>query len=229
MEQGKNYYKRFVKEGFDENGILNKFEIDCPDNYNFGYDIIDKFGEIDPDRRALIHIDLQENRHDFSYSQLSKLSTQAANLFKSYGIKKGDKVMLVLKRNYQFWIAIIALIKLGAVAIPATHLLTTHDFTYRFERASVKAIVCTGYNPDIAKYVDEAQEEIHADDYSSDTDTYWKIYLFSGIAVTDSGKNSPHIHVITKEDLYRFLLDNPNQNPIVNAYREKLQKWYTFS
>ena len=73
------------------------------------------------------------------------------------------------------------------------------------------------------------QEEIHADDYSSDTDTYWKIYLFSGIAVTDSGKNSPHIHVITKEDLYRFLLDNPNQNPIVNAYREKLQKWYTFS
>lgn len=65
MEQVKNYYKRFVKEGFDENGILNKFEIDCPDNYNFGYDIIDKFGEIDPDRRALIHIDLQENRHDF--------------------------------------------------------------------------------------------------------------------------------------------------------------------
>ena len=57
MEQVKNYYKRFVKEGFDENGILNKFEIDCPDNYNFGYDIIDKFGEIDPDRRALIHID----------------------------------------------------------------------------------------------------------------------------------------------------------------------------
>ena len=107
MEQVKNYYKRFVKEGFDENGILNKFEIDCPDNYNFGYDIIDKFGEIDPDRRALIHIDLQENRHDFSYSQLSKLSTQAANLFKSYGIKKGDKVMLVLKRNYQFWICLL--------------------------------------------------------------------------------------------------------------------------
>lgn len=65
MEQVKNYYKRFVKEGFDKNGILNKFEIDCPDNFNFGYDIIDKFGEIDPDRKALIHIDLQENRHDF--------------------------------------------------------------------------------------------------------------------------------------------------------------------
>lgn len=161
MEQVRNYYKRFVKEGFDENGILNKFEIDCPDNYNFGYDIIDKFGELEPDRPALMHIDLQENLHKFSYSELSKLSTQAANLFTKHGIKKGDKVMLVLKRNYQFWIAIIGLIKIGAVAIPATHLLTVHDFTYRFERAEVKAIVATGYNPDIEKYVDEAQAEIN--------------------------------------------------------------------
>ncbi len=163
MEQVRDYYKKFVTEGFDENGILNKFEITCPDNFNFGYDIIDKFGELEPDRRALIHIDLQENRHDFSYSQLSKLSTQAANLFASKGIGKGDKVMLVLKRNYQFWIAIIALIKLGAVAIPATHLLTTHDFTYRFERAQVKAIVCTGYNPGIEEAVDEAQDEMKID------------------------------------------------------------------
>ncbi len=160
MEQVKNYYKKFVNEGFDENGILNKFEIDCPDNYNFGYDIIDKFGELEPERLALWHVDLQENEHKFTYKQLSDLSTQAANLFLEKGIKKGDKVMLVLKRNYQFWIAIIALMKIGAVAIPATHLLTTHDFTYRFESASVKAIVCTGYNPDIEKYVDEAEEEI---------------------------------------------------------------------
>lgn len=163
MEQVIGYYKNFVKEGFDENGILNKFELDCPDNFNFGYDIIDKYGEIDPDRPALTHIDLQENRHDFSYSQLSKLSTQAANLFASYGIKKDDKVMLILKRNYQFWIAIIGLIKLGAIAIPATHLLTTHDLTYRFERASVKAVVCTGYNPDIEKYTEEAQAEMGID------------------------------------------------------------------
>ena len=163
MEQVIGYYKNFVNEGFDENGILNKFELDCPDNFNFGYDIIDKYGEIDPDRPALTHIDLQENRHDFSYSQLSKLSTQAANLFASYGIKKDDKVMLILKRNYQFWIAIIGLIKLGAIAIPATHLLTTHDLTYRFERASVKAVVCTGYNPDIEKYTEEAQAEMGID------------------------------------------------------------------
>ncbi len=160
MEQVRNYYKKFVTEGFDENGILNKFEVNCPDNYNFGYDIIDKYGELEPDRPALLHVDLQENVHKFSYKQLSELSTQAANLFMSKGIKKGDKVMLVLKRNYQFWIAVIALIKIGAIAIPATHLLTTHDFTYRFESANVKAIVCTGYNPDIEKYVDEAEAEM---------------------------------------------------------------------
>lgn len=160
MEQVKNYYKKFVNEGFDENGILNKFELNCPENFNFGYDIIDKYGELEPERPALRHIDLQENEHKFTYKQLSDLSTQAANLFTEMGIKKGDKVMLVLKRNYQFWIAVIALIKIGAVAIPATHLLTTHDFTYRFESASVKAIVCTGYNPDIEKYVEEAEEEL---------------------------------------------------------------------
>ena len=160
MEQVKDYYKKFVKEGYDENGILNKFEISCPDNYNFGYDIIDKFGELDPDRPALLHVDLQENVTRFSYKQLSELSTQAANLFASQGIKKGDKVMLVLKRNYQFWYAIIGLIKLGAVVIPATHLLTTHDFTYRFERAEVKGIVATGHNPDIEKYIDEAEAEL---------------------------------------------------------------------
>ncbi|MGN0579151.1 MAG: AMP-binding protein [Ruminiclostridium sp.] len=160
MEQVRNYYKRFVKEGFDENGILNKFEIDCPDNYNFGYDIIDKYGEIDPDRLALWHVDLQGNEHKFTYKQLSELSTKAANLFTKMGIKKNDKVMLVLKRNYQFWYAIIGLMKIGAVVIPATHLLTTHDFTYRFESAGVSAIICTGYNPDIERYVDEAEAEM---------------------------------------------------------------------
>ncbi len=161
MEQVKDYYKKFVNVGYDERGILNKFELSCPDNFNFGYDILDKYGELEPDRPAILHIDLQENRHDFSYSQLSKLSTQAANLFAAHGIKKGDMVMLVLKRNYQFWIAIFGLIKLGAVAIPATHLLTTHDFTYRFEAAGVKAIVATGYNPDIEKYIDEAEAEMN--------------------------------------------------------------------
>ena len=77
MEQVKNYYKRFVKEGYDENGVLNKFEVTAPDDYNFGYDIIDKFGELEPDRPALLHVDLQENVKRFSYKQLSELSSRS--------------------------------------------------------------------------------------------------------------------------------------------------------
>ena len=161
MEQVRDYYKKFVNEGFDENAILNKFEVNCPDNYNFGYDIIDKFGEIEPDRRALEWINVKGEKKSFTYGELSKLSTQAANLFASKGIKKGDKVMLVLKRNYQFWYAIIGLTKLGAIAIPATHLLTTHDFTYRYEQADVKALVCTHDNPEVQRYADEAQKELN--------------------------------------------------------------------
>lgn len=160
MEEVKNYYKHFVTEGFDEKGILNKFEINCPDNYNFGYDIIDKFGELEPNRRALMWVNLAGDEKLFSYSELSRLSTQAANMFTAMGIKKGDKVMLVLKRNYQFWYAIIGLIKIGAIAIPATHLLTAHDFVYRFEQANVKAVVCTYDHKDIAQFVEDAEDEM---------------------------------------------------------------------
>ena len=160
MEEVKNYYKHFVTEGFDENGILNKFEINCPDNYNFGYDIIDKFGELEPNRRALMWVNLAGDEKLFSYSELSRLSTQAANMFTAMGIKKGNKVMLVLKRNYQFWYAIIGLIKIGAIAIPATHLLTAHDFVYRFEQANVKAVVCTYDHKDIAQFVEDAEDEM---------------------------------------------------------------------
>lgn len=163
MEQVNNLYKQYVDEGFDENGILNKFSTHCPENFNFGYDIIDKIAELDPNRRCILWENVKGEKAAFSYSDISRLSNQAANLFASKGIKKGDSVMLVLKRNYQFWYCSIALTKLGAVIIPATHLLTTHDFTYRFEQADVKAIVCTHDNPELEGYVDEAIEEMKLD------------------------------------------------------------------
>lgn len=154
-----SYHLNFVEEGYDENGLLNKFEIKYPENFNFSYDIIDKYGELEPDRRALMWVDLEGNERTFSFGDLSRLSTKAANMFTAMGIKKGDHVMLVLKRNYQFWYVIMALLKIGAIAIPATHLLTTKDFVYRFEAADVKAVICTSH-ADVSHYVEEADEKL---------------------------------------------------------------------
>ncbi len=155
-----SYHLNFVNEGFDENGILNKFEIKYPENFNFSYDIIDKYGELEPDRRALIWVDLEGNERTFTFGDLSRLSTKAANMFTAMGIKKGDHVMLVLKRNYQFWYVIMALLKIGAIAIPATHQLTTKDFVYRFEAADVKAVIATSH-ADVSHYVEEADEKLN--------------------------------------------------------------------
>jgi len=154
-----DYYKQFVKEGFGEDGILNEFSINCADDFNFAYDIVDKFGEIEPDRPALQWVDINGNDKLLTYGELSKLSNKAANELVKSGVKKGDKVMLILKRNYQFWYTIIALHKIGAIAIPATHLLTTKDFVYRFELADVTSVVVTALNPEVAERVNEADEQ----------------------------------------------------------------------
>ena len=156
----RSYHINFIEEGFDKNGILNKFSIKYPDNFNYAYDIIDKYGELEPERRALMWVDLEGNEKLLTYGDLSRLSTKAANMFLDMGIKKGDTVLLVMKRNYQFWYVILGLIKIGAIAIPATHLLTTKDFVYRFEAASVSAVVATR-GCDGPEYIDEANEQLN--------------------------------------------------------------------
>ena len=152
-----SYHLNFVEEEYDENGMLTKFRIKYPENFNYAYDIIDKYGEMEPDRRALMYVDLQGHEKLLTYGDLSRLSTRAANMFRGWGIKKGDKVMLVLKRNYQYWYAILGLMKLGAIAIPATHMLTTKDFQYRFQAADVSAVIATAH-AEVAHYIDEADE-----------------------------------------------------------------------
>lgn len=154
-----SYHLNFVTEEYDENGILTKFSIKYPDNFNYAYDIIDKYGEIEPDRRALMWVDLQDNERLLTYGELSRLSNQAANMFLDWGIKKGDKVMLVLKRNYQYWYAILGLMKIGAIAIPATHMLTVKDFVYRFKAADVTAVIATAH-AEVAHYIDEADQQL---------------------------------------------------------------------
>ncbi len=151
-------YENFVTTEVDENGTLTKIDFKDEDKFNFAFDIVDRVAETHPDKLAMLHVSRDHVERRFTFADMKKYSAMTANYFKSLGIKKGDKVMLVLKRHYQFWFAINALHKIGAVVIPATNLLVKHDFEYRFNAASVKAIVCTA-DGDVAHQVDLAMPE----------------------------------------------------------------------
>ncbi len=135
--------EQFVKRTEDEHGALTHIAFENTDRFNFGFDIVDGIAEKYPDKLALLHLDREKVERRFTFRDMKHYSNQAANYFTSLGIKRGDRVMLVLKRHYQFWFAMVALHKLGAVAIPATNQLKEHDFEYRFTAAGVSAIVCT--------------------------------------------------------------------------------------
>lgn len=113
-----------------------------PENFNFAYDVMDVWAEERPDKLALLWTNEQGAELRFTFQDLKEQTDQTAAYFQSLGIGHGDKVMLILKRHYQWWLAMLGLHKLGVVAIPATHMLTTHDIIYRNQRAGVKAIVC---------------------------------------------------------------------------------------
>ena len=144
--------EKFVDAQEDENGCLQAISFKNTEVFNFGYDVVDTIARRDPGKLAMIHLDKHKNERRFTFRDIKDHSNQTANYFKSLGIGKGDKVMLVLKRHYQFWFAMVALHKLGAVAIPATNQLKEHDFVYRYNAAGVKAIICTadGDTADIA-------------------------------------------------------------------------------
>ncbi len=148
----------FVKTVEDENGSLLKIDFENEDKFNFAFDIVDAIAKKNPEKLAMVHIDKNKTERFLTFNDMKRKSNQIANYFKSLGIKKGDRVMLVLKRHYQFWYAILALHKLGAIAIPATNLLVAHDFEYRFNAAGVSAIICTG-DGKVAEEVDLAQKD----------------------------------------------------------------------
>ena len=141
----------------DSDGHMTGLNYANTDRYNFAFDTVDAIARKDPDKLAMIHVDNDMNTRYFTFKDMKDGSSQCANYFKSLGIKKGDRVMLVLKRHYQFWFAILGLHKLGAIAIPATNQLMEHDFTYRFKAGGVSAIVCTA-DGDTANQVDLAEE-----------------------------------------------------------------------
>ena len=135
--------ERFIKPVEDENGCLVDVKYFNEDKYNFAFDTVDEIARKYPEKTAMVHISNDMTERRFTFKDIKEASSQSANYFKSLGIKRGDRVMLVLKRHYQFWFAILGLHKLGAIAIPATNQLVEHDFSYRFKAAGVSAILCT--------------------------------------------------------------------------------------
>ena len=136
-------------------GKLKKIDFKNEENFNFAFDVVDALGENKPEKLAMLHLAEDGTERRFTFRDVQKESARAANYFKSLGIRRGDRVMLVLKRHYQFWFAILGLHKLGAVAIPATNQLLEKDFTYRFAAGNVRAILCTA-DGDVADAVDAA-------------------------------------------------------------------------
>ncbi|MBO5396479.1 MAG: AMP-binding protein [Clostridia bacterium] len=149
---------KFVKPVENENGELLDISFENTDEFNFAFDIVDKIAKKSPDKTAMIHIARDMTERVFTYQQIKEYSCQTANYFRSLGIKKGDRVMLVLKRHYQFWFSILALHRLGAIVIPATHQLQAHDFEYRFNAAGVSAIICTS-DDNTPEHVDECADK----------------------------------------------------------------------
>ena len=142
-EEQTRIYHRFVECEEDENGKPLSIQFKNASKFNFAFDVVDALANEKPDKLAMLHISKDMTERRFTFAQMKRASNQCANYFKSLGIKRGDRVMLVLKRHYQFWFAILGLHKLGAIVIPATNLLQEHDFEYRFEAAGVSAILCT--------------------------------------------------------------------------------------
>ena len=140
-------------EDFQQN-----FHITIPEHFNYGYDVVDAWADEAPQKRALCWTNDRGEHLDFTFADMKQYSDQTASYFQSLGIGRGDKVMLILKRRYEFWFSIIALHKLGAVVIPATHLLTKKDIVYRANAADIKMIVCAGEN-EILTHIREAMPD----------------------------------------------------------------------
>ena len=148
-------YKKFIDVTENENGTPTSISFKNADRFNFAFDLVDELAAKEPDKTAMLHISLDKTERRFTFKDIKKASAQCANYFKSLGIKKGDRVMLILKRHYQFWFAMLGLNKLGAVAIPAPNQLLEHDLEYRFQAAGVSAILCTA-DGDVANQVELA-------------------------------------------------------------------------
>lgn len=149
----RNINLRFVEEGYAADGQLESFKVNCPEDFNFGYDVVDDIAVNDPDRRAMVWCNPEGEEHLFTFGEMKRWSDKTANFLAAQGIGRGDMVMVILRRHYQFWFVATALAKLGAVMVPATFMLKEHDLEYRLNGASIKAIISTSVG-EIADVID---------------------------------------------------------------------------
>lgn len=136
-------YSNFCRETLDQTGIPTQFSLKYPENFNFGYDVVDVLGQENPDGLAVMWCNTAGEEKRLTYRDIMELSNRAANAFAAQGIRKGDRVLVILKRNWEYWYVAPALHKLGAVMIPATHLLTVEDLVYRIGKGEITAAVAT--------------------------------------------------------------------------------------
>lgn len=184
-------FEKYVQGSFESyEDFKENFKINKPDNFNFAYDVVDELAETKPDKKALVWVDDKGHDAIFTFADMAKMTNKTANYFWNQGIRKGDTVMAVLKGRYEFWPVILALHKIGAIIIPATHLLTKKDFVYRFNAAEVKAIVCVSDD-----YVVEAVED------SLDKSPSLKIKMI--LDVDREGWNNFHKGVEEESDVFQ--------------------------
>lgn len=139
-------YSRFCDETVSPSGELLKMDFHYPENFNFGYDVVDFIADREPDKRALVWCNSDGEEHIFSFADIREMSDKIATVLSEGGIKRGDRIIVCLKRHYEYWPLAIAVHKLGATLIPVTHMLTESDFEYRFSIAKPKAVICTPNN-----------------------------------------------------------------------------------
>ena len=154
----RNINLRYVDETYAPDGQLKTFSVHYPDNFNFGYDVVDDIAMNDPDRRAMIWCNPEGEEHIFTFADMKRWSDKTANFLVDQGIKRGDYVLVVLRRHYQFWFVATALAKIGAVMVPATFMLKEHDLEYRLNGASISSIICTSVG-EISQIADNVIDE----------------------------------------------------------------------
>ena len=151
----KRIWEDFIDVTEGEDGSLQSISFKDPDHFNFAFDVVDELARRKPDKLAMLHVDKNKVERRFTFEDISRASSRAANYFKTLGIKRGDRVLLILKRHYQFWIAMMGLNKLGAVALLASNQMLAHDLEYRFKAAGITAVIATG-DDHVPEHVEEA-------------------------------------------------------------------------